>query len=292
MYMVNINVHREDVIDYLGMDFDYSEPGVVKISMEGMVDQVIDDMEVSEAARTPAAADLFQIDEKSPLLEKDKKEKFHSVVAKLLYMAKRARPDILTAISFLTTRCTCSTDQDWNKLLRVAKYLYGTKSLALCLTAEGITISASVDAGFANHKDGKSHTGASISLGGGSVYANSSKQKLVAKSSTESELIGLSDQLSQIIWTKNFLEAQGYKTGPAIIEQDNKSTITLAEKGRSTSNRTRHVSIRYFFVKDRIDSGEVKVVYTSTEDMVADFFSKPLQGYLFEKHRAKIMNMK
>jgi len=65
----NLNVHQEDVIDYLGMDFDYSLPGVVKISMTAMVDQVIEELQVNEKVRTPAANDLFQVDEKSPLLE-------------------------------------------------------------------------------------------------------------------------------------------------------------------------------------------------------------------------------
>jgi hypothetical protein len=287
-----INAHREKVLDYLGMDFDYSVPGCVTISMPGMVDQIVEEMEITESIRTPAAMDLFHVDEDLPQLEAQKKEKFHSVVAKLLYMAKRARPDILTAVAFLTTRCTCPTAQDWNKLVRAVKYLKGTRDLGLKLSADGgISIDAYIDASFACHKDGKSHTGQLVTIGLGAVFCKSSKQKLVAKSSTEAELIGLSDGLPIVLWGNNFLKSQGYEVGPATIHQDNKSTITLAEKGRSTTNRTRHVSIRYFFVKDRIESGDVKIVYTGTDEMVADFFSKPLQGHMFEKHRAVIMNL-
>src|SRR5437870_2998801 len=104
--------------------------------MTAMIDQVIEELQVNEKVRTPASNDLFHVDEKSPALEKDRKEKFHSLVAKLLYMAKRARPDILAAVSFLTTRCQVSTDQDWNKLLRIAKYLFGNRELALSLAAD------------------------------------------------------------------------------------------------------------------------------------------------------------
>jgi hypothetical protein len=64
----------------------------------------------------------------------------------------------------------------------------------------------------------------------------------------------------------------------------------MAGKGRSTSGRTRHVSIRYFFVKDRIESKEIVLRYIGTEEMIADFFTKPLQGALFKSMRAKIMN--
>eukprot|EP01040_Poterioochromonas_malhamensis_P011620 gene11620-12678_t len=91
-----INIHEEDIVDYLGMDFDYSIPGIVKISMKSMIEQILEDFPTTDVSRTPASAELFQVDENSPLLDDERKESFHSLVAKLLYMAKRARPDILT----------------------------------------------------------------------------------------------------------------------------------------------------------------------------------------------------
>ena len=76
----------------------------------------------------------------------------------------------------------------------------------------------------------------------------------------------------------------------AVIYQDNTSTITMAEKGRSTSDRTRHIHVRYFFIKDRIDSNELQLVYVPTKDMIADILTKPLQGDLFRKLRALLLN--
>ena len=96
--------------------------------------------------------------------------------------------------------------------------------------------------------------------------------------------------LPQIIWTREFLQQQGYECKPAKIFQDNQSTIVLANKGFSTSDKTRHIGIRYYFVKDRIDGGEVEVEYLATEDMVADIMTKPLQGSLFRKLRNVLMN--
>ncbi len=87
------------------------------------------------------------------------------------------------------------------------------------------------------------------------------------------------------------MEMQGYKAGEEVVNQDNKSTIILAEKGRSTSSRMRNISIRYFFVKDRIESKEVPVQHCGgTEGMIADFLAKPLQGSLFLQHRQAILN--
>jgi len=287
-----VNVFRGPVLDYLGMDLDFSTPGVVKIGMKTMIDAMLDELNIEGTVKTPAGNYLFSVSEHGEELGKEDKERFHSVVAKLLYIAKRGRPDILTAVSFLSTRVLAPTKEDEGKLMRVLRYLNGTRDLVLTLGgSEGMVIVAFVDASFAVHVDGKGHTGQMITVGGGAVYIRSSKQKMVAKSSTEAELIAISDGLAMVLWTRNFLEAQGFKMGPATLHQDNKSTIVLAEKGRSVSGRTRHISIRYFFVKDKIDSNEVRVVHTRTEDMVADFFTKPLQGSLFIKHRATVLNM-
>jgi hypothetical protein len=136
----------------------------------------------------------------------------------------------------------------------------------------------------------KSHTGVVISIGRGPVFTSSTKQKLVTKSSTEAELVGLSDALSQILWSRHFMEAQGYSQKPALIYQDNKSTIRLASHGRSDNSRMRHVDIRYFFIKDRMASGECEVEYIPTAEMIADMFTKPLQGELFRNNRSRLMS--
>jgi hypothetical protein len=273
------------------MDLDYSTPGVVNVSMKGMIEEAIVAYELDGVTSTPAAINLFKVSTVSVPLDDQRRGKFHSTVQLLLYIAKRARPDILTAISFLTTRVTIATDEDEGKLIRVLKYLKGTKDLCLVISgSDGMLISAYIDASFAVHGDGKGNTGVVIFTGKGAVYSKANKQKLVARSSTEAELIGVSDGLVQVLWTKMFLEAQGYSPGPAKLYQDNKSTIILAEKEKLTSYRTRHVSERNFFIKDRIESKDVELKYMATEAMVADFFTKPLQGSLFIKFRDIIMN--
>ena len=76
------------------------------------------------------------------------------------------------------------------------------------------------------------------------------------------------------------------------IYQDNKSTILLAENGKtSSSKRTRHLNVRYYFITDQIKKGHVKVAFCPTQDMIADFFTKPLQGSLFVRMRDKILNL-
>ena len=287
-----IEAKKGPVLSYVGMTFDFSVEGRVSISMKGYVYDLLDELDINGSAKTPATSDLFSVREDCPKLPQDRREQFHSNVAKVLYLAKRVRPDVLTACIFLATRVLCADTDDEAKLNRLLRYLNGTRDLDMKLIPNQglLSISAYIDASYGVHFDGKSHTGLAVCIGKGPVFAKSAKQKLVSKSSTESELIALSDSLSQVIWTRDFLIHQGYKIGPATVYQDNMSTIALAEKGRSTSERTRHINIRFFFVKDRIGSGEVAIEYLPTQDMIADILTKPLQGELFLRLRKALLN--
>ena len=272
------------------MTFTFSDESSVCVTMEGYTHDLLSHVGVKGKASTPAGAELFQIDPTSPELSSAEREEFHSVTAKLLYLSKRTRPELLPLVAFLTSRVQRATVQDQAKLDRGLKYLNSEPEIGLVFRDEGdIQVFGHTDASFAVHPEAQSHTGSTITMGGGSLFAKSTRQKIVTKSSTESELVGLSDSVPQIIWTRDFLTAQGYPVRAATVYQDNKSTICLAEKGRSTSERTRHINIRYFFIKDRIASGEVKVEYLPTERMVADILTKPLQGELFRRLRDALL---
>ncbi len=96
--------------------------------------------------------------------------------------------------------------------------------------------------------------------------------------------------MSSIIWTRYFLKAQGYSVRDNVVFQDNKSSILLERNGKmSSSKRTKHINVRYFFITDRISKGEVRIEWCSTKQMVADYMSKPLQGAVFIKFRDLIM---
>jgi len=147
-----------------------------------------------------------------------------------------------------------------------------------------------VDASFAVHSNMRGHTGGGLTMGRGFPIVSSTKQKLNTRSSTESELVGVDDMMSSIIWTRYFLKEQGYDVYDNIIFQDNKSSILLERNGKlSSGKRTKHINVRYFFITDRISKGEVRVEWCPTGDMVADFMTKPLQGSTFKKFRDLIM---
>jgi hypothetical protein len=123
--------------------------------------------------------------------------------------------------------------------------------------------------------------------------STSTKQKLNTRSSTETEVVAVDDLMPQVLWTNYFISAQGYKVKKTVIYQDNKSAILLETNGKgSSSKRTKHINVRYYFVKDRIASGEVVIEHCPATAMIADFFTKPLQGAMFIEFRNIIMNIK
>jgi hypothetical protein len=156
--------------------------------VDGLLDEAPDDMD--GLAVTPAENGLFTVRGDAELLNNKCVETFHHLTAKTLYLSKRARPDLLPTVSFLTTRVTKPNIYDWKKLSRCIKYLCNMKHLVLTLEAEeeNLAIKWSVDTSFAVHLDMKSHLGVSMTLGKGSIYSMSRKQKINTKSSTEVEL--------------------------------------------------------------------------------------------------------
>ena len=98
--------------------------------------------------------------------------------------------------------------------------------------------------------------------------------------------------MSQVIWTRYFLEAQGYGVNDNIIYQDNLSAMKLEKNGRkSSSKRTRHINIRYYFVTDRISTDEISIEHCPTLEMIRDYFTKPLQGTQFRDFRNTILGI-
>jgi hypothetical protein len=276
---------RGSVHEYLGMTLDYSIKGEVRIGMSEYVKKMIEHFgeDLSEPAKTPAAQHLFQVREDAQPLNEKQAQKFHNTVAKGLFLCKRARLDLQTTIAFLSTRVKNPDEDDWKKIMRMMRYLNKTKNMIRIIKADNLNmIKWYIDAAHTVHADLKGHTGGALTLGKGAITTKSNKQKLNTRSSTETEIVGVDDLMPEILWTNLFLKEQGYETKGTILYQDNKSTMIWMKNGRqSLGKRAKHINVRYFFVKDRIEKGEIKVEHCPTDDMMADFFTKPLQGQNF-----------
>jgi hypothetical protein len=268
---------------------------IASVDMKEMIKKIISDYGIEGKIVTPANEKLFNINENEKILSNSEKEKFHTFTAKLLYVARKVRPDILTAVSFLTTRVNSPNECDKLKLERVIKYLNYSIEKEITFgnifeTDGSITIKCYIDTSHGIHHDMRGHVGCIIKIGKSSIITRSTKMKLNTKSTAETELIGMSEESIQALWIRNFLIDNNYKINKIIIYQDNLSTITLIEKGKPCSRNTKHINMRYFFIKDYINQNIISVKYLNTDSMIADVLTKPLSGIKFNKFTDAILN--
>jgi hypothetical protein len=220
-----ITVHKGDTHDYLGMIMTYDKVRkCIKINMEKYIEGILsgfrddDPDEKVKPVSTPATNNLFKTRETDKLLKR-RAGIFHTIVAKLLFVSKRARPDILLAVSFLTTRVKEPDTDDWSQLLQVLGYLGETLKYDFtlhCLVIKKLTWY--IDGSYASHSDMKGQSGAVLVAGIFLVLFRSNKQKVNTRSSTETELIAVDDALLTVQWTKHFMKDQGYDLETEIKE--------------------------------------------------------------------------
>jgi hypothetical protein len=295
-----IQSHYGEVTRHDGIDLDYiginiqraGSDGSIELSMLGFTDAIVQTLPATRSCSTPAGTNLFEI-KGGPLLDAVKTKTFYSVVYMLLYLAQRCRPDILLPVSFLTTRVTKSTEDDWNKLQRVVNYLNFTKMLKVKIKGgKVLDLICYVDASFAVHDDYKSHTGSLITINDRCiVHVRSTKQGLSTKSSTESELVAVSDALPQMIYVQELIQELIGSTVENTLMQDNTSTMRLIEAGRPLSQSTRHINIRFFYVHHYVNAGMMRLIHCKTKNMKADGFTKPLQGNMFIEFRNYVLGI-
>jgi hypothetical protein len=201
-----ITVHKGDIHDYLGMIMIYDrEQKAIEINMEKYIEGIINGFYKDEPdenikpVTTPATNNLFKTRTNVDKLSKCRAGVFHTIVAKLLFVAKHARPDILLTVSFLTTREKEPYVDDWTKLLRVLEYLSDAMKYYFTLFCSEIkNLTWYFDGSYASHSDMRGHSGAVLVAGNCSVLFRSNKQKVNTRSSTETELIAVDDALPTV----------------------------------------------------------------------------------------------
>ena len=282
-HLKEVKVKTGKVNTYLGMRITETDTHL-EADMDNYVRDCVEWAGVTSTAKTPADENLFEIDETAAALDPGAAERFHTGTAKLLFVAKRCRPAILTAVSFLCSRVTTSTAEDARKLERVMKYLRGTPSQPIKYEkgTQKMELFAYIDAGYGVHHTGESRSGWVVTLNGTPVLSKTARQKIVTKSSTEAELVALSDGLTDVIWCRQFVQSAGFAIPATPVGEDNTAVLSLLEARKFGTARTKHINVRYFFICDRIANGELVMVYVPTKEQLADINSKALVGHQFQ----------
>jgi hypothetical protein len=286
-----ITISQGESINYLGMSIrSDAANGEISISQIGYVGQMLERFGISQTSKLPCDADLFKTTQDNDELV-DKID-YLSKVMSIMYLAKRSRPDLLMATVFAATKSSEPRRRDEMKLMKVFNYINATRALMMVFTVTELQIYAFADASYAVHGDGKSHSGAIVSMGrnGGTVFAKSGKQKLVTLSSTEAELVAVHDAMGHALHVRNLVYELTGVIHPVHLMQDNMSTIGLITGTGPVGQKSRHINVRYFSIRENIADGSVVVSYLPTAEMKADILTKPLTGELFFRMRNWVLN--
>lgn len=216
---------------------------------------------------------------------------YRSLVMSIFYVAKRSRFELLFAISYLATYSSAPYQSHYDKAIVVLKYLYRTQYFTITHKCHDESfIHAYIDASYAIHHDAKSHTGSLIFDNTNILDGSSTKHQHMDKSSTGSEVSGVHLKMDLLESLKQLYYQLTGKIEPILIHQDNQSGMKLMNNGESISNKSKHMRVRYFYVKEKIDESIISLHYTPTNLMIADLLTKPLFGKQFETFVKHIYN--
>jgi hypothetical protein len=169
------------------------------------------------------------------------------------------------------------TTDDLAHAYRIVAYLSTQRNTTLNLFCSPgpLQLCVYVDASHGIHSDGKGHYCVIATLGGAPIATKSAKLEFVTTSSTESELTAISNCITLILWLRRLLSQLGHtQTGPTVIYHDNMSALSILTTGHANWKRTKHIFLRFAFITDNLENGNIRFCHCPTTQMWADIGTK------------------
>ena len=290
---------------YVGIKVEFSKDGQrAEMSQTAPIDNLLNEFGMADCnpSRLPARTKPLKY---GPLTKDeikfmaDKKDRFHTLTGSLQYLQRCTRPDIAEITSRLAGVVNEPRKNDWDAAMKVLKYLKGTRTYGLryIKNPDGI-LHPSVGFSDANHggwseeyhpnSKRRSQSGAAFLMNMAAVDWGSVKQTCTARNSAESELVALDFSAKKGLNIRHLEKDLGIATGdPTSLREDNDAAIAISARGRRTK-RTKHIDISYFAITQDVEEGRFTIDPVSTDENVADIFTKPLGHIKFEKFRAAL----
>lgn len=283
---------------FVGMEIDYKADGTIMLHSESYVKRILKRFYLDDASpnTTPADPGTILSSESNPFPE-GKTVPYREAVGSLMFLASTTRPDIAFAVNLVSRFQNNPGQVHWNAVKRIFRYLKGTANYGIeysPVANNNCHLVGYSDSDFANDVDTrKSTSGYVFKISNGPVTWSSQKQSTVSTSTTESEYIAASTAVKETLWLKQLLQDVGEseicKEGVTLFI-DNQSAVKLI-KNPVFHKRTKHIDVRYHFIREKYDDGSILVKYIKSEEQLADIFTKALPKTKFEKLR-ELLNIK
>jgi hypothetical protein len=270
---------------FLGIEVVQASGGVF-ISQKKYILEILDRFKMKDCNSVSTPTEFGLKLTKSGSGKKVSSTLYKQIVGSLMYLTS-TRPDIMHAVSLISRYMENPTEQHLLAAKRIFRYLKGTSDFGI-LYKKGAreNLYGFSDSDYAGDQDDrKSTSGYVFMMGSGAISWSSKKQAIVTLSTTEAEFIAAAACACQAIWLKRLLCELGYhQEGPTSIHCDNVSTIKLS-KNPVLHGRSKHIDVRYHFLRDLCKEGIIDMIYCRSEDQIADIMTKPLKIAAFVKLR-------
>jgi hypothetical protein len=274
------------VKNYVGATYKKCKDGYL-VSQHDLVDSIISKFGIVKWKSIPAAPSLLFKDD-GDKLDEEGVQFYRSGVGKLLYLVKLSRPDLATSVRELSKFMDGATDIHLKAMQRVMEFVSATKQHQLTIFPkfkERHNIQGFSDSNFASDKDTRrSVTGFAIFYAGTLVSWKSKAQQCVTLSTTEAEYVAASQCANEMEFVRLVLQSVGETVNlPMKLRVDNTGAIDLM-KNWSTNGRSKHIDVRFHYLRELVEQGMLQVDFVKSEDNTADIFTKNLASELFGKH--------
>ncbi|CAK9811716.1 Retrovirus-related Pol polyprotein from transposon TNT 1-94 [Anthophora quadrimaculata] len=292
--MFNITVDLAN--EFIGMEITRDRPNrVIKISQSNYIDKIISKFCMDEAypVSVPAEPGLL-LSKKMNACETDERIPYREAVGSLLFSARVCRPDIEYAVNYASQFLNSFSQEHWQAVKRIIRYLIGTRDLGIIFGNSGSTeICRFTDADYAGCLETRrSRSGFVFLLNGGPICWSSQRQPIVSLSTAEAEYIALTHGTKEAIWLRQMLKELGISCDSIPIFVDNQSAIKIANNSEY-HKRSKHIDVRFHFIRDVLNRKEIEINYVQSKQQLADIFTKPLakQKFCFLREKLNIVNV-
>lgn len=271
----------KEVKQFLGMRIRRSKDCVI-IDQESYINQILKRFNMTDCKSVNTPIESFDFSQDANKNESENPY-YQQLIGSLMYVSVLTRPDISFSISFLSQFNKCNTEYHWKCVKRILRYLQGTKSYCLKFSKDSSDLVGFVDSDWGSDKrDRRSYTGYVFKLSGSAISWRSTKQKTVALSSTEAEYMALCEASKEAMYLKNLLSELVDISKPLLLYNDNQSAQKLCSNPMF-HDRSKHIDIKYHFVRNAVLDNVIEVKYLSTDNMIADILTKVLGATKFCK---------
>jgi hypothetical protein len=201
---------------------------------------------------------------------------YHEAIGSLMYASLGTRPDITFAVQTLSRFATNPGIAHWEAVKRVFRYLKGTRELWLSYGGVAREMEGYADADGSMMEDRKAISGYAFMINGGAVSWSTKKQEIISLSTTESEYVAVTYAAKEALWLRSLIfQLFGTVLPSTTLFSDNQSAIALTKEHQYHA-RTKHIDVRYHFIRWIVEEGKLRLIYCPTEEMVADTLTKAL----------------